>query len=192
MIRDFTYNTHRYFIYVIWMLITSVALDVDVSAKSEISKTVAYWKNKIQNNIHVFKDVLDIDENNLWCANSNPVAKDAKHQKLELDYCPTQPPEADYLPMCHKDEERDILEQPLSDIKDEDFDLSEIDEINESTYLKHEQNYKILLKEYTEVRELCKEAETSQMKKLCGDLDANMRKLLKLHENVQKLKRRVT
>ena len=174
------------------MLITSVALDVDLSAKSEISKRIAYWKTKIQNNIHIFKDVIDIDENNLWCANSKSVANDAKDQKLELDYCPVHSSEPIPLPMCHKDEERDILEQQLSDIKDEDLELSDMDEISESTYLKHEQSYQILLKEYTEVRELCKEAETSQLKKLCGDLDKNMRKLLKLHENVQKLKRRVT
>lgn len=79
----------------------------------------------------------------------------------------------------------------LNDIKDDDLQISETDEISESTYMQHEQNYKVLLKEYTEVQEVCKVAETDQMKNLFGDLDANMPKLLTMHENTQKLKRRM-
>ena len=160
-----------------------VALVVEVDAKSEISKRIKYWKTKIQDNIHVIKDVINIDENNLWCVNSIPVAK-----VLDLETCPTS---EEKLSICLKDEEKEQIVQKLNDIKDDDLQFSTTDKISESTYLQHEQNYKILLKEYTEVKELCKEAETSQLKKLCGDLDANMRKLLKLHENMQNLKRQM-
>ena len=164
---------------------TYVALVIEVNAKSEISKRIKYWKTKIQDNIHLFREIIDIDENNLWCVNSIPVAK---LQQLELETCPTS---EEKLSICHKDEEREQIVQKRNDINDDDLQFSETDKVSESTYLQHEQNYKILLKEYTEVKELCKEAETSQLKKLCGDLDANMRKLLKLHENMQNLKRRM-
>ena len=70
--------------------------------------------------------------------------------------------------------------------------MSDNDGISELSNLKHEQNYAYLLKEYTEVKELCKEAETSHVRKLCSGLEVNMRKLFKLHNNLQNLKRRVT
>ena len=177
------YSTNsRAFIFVFWMFISNVTVVVNV--QSEISERITYWKTMIQNNINVFKDVIEIDENNLWCAESVTNVDD---QQPERDTCPTQ---AEKLPICHKDEKREHFLETLNEMRDDDLQMSEIDGSSELSNLNH--NYKYLLKEYNEVKELCKEAETSHVRKLCSDLEANMRKLFKLHNNLENLKRRVT
>ena len=162
----------------------TMAIKSTTNASSEISDRVSHLKDLLKNNLKVLKDIIEIDEDSLWCEETVSNSPEQKPE-VELETCPIQ---KEKLPVCYKHEEVDQnLQLTAETLNDVESILEPIKAVDPD--LENELNYAYLLEEYKEMKELCKQTVTSYLKKLCKDLDANMQRLFKLHDHLQDLQR---
>lgn len=161
---------------------------------SDISDMVTYYKKLITKTIKVLKDVIPIDEDTLWCTHSSHGAEEHSQQTpaseeewVRDDTCPVQ--ENEKLPICNKYEDQENTLEALADTRSK-YDNAPRD-IREAE--KHyDSDFAMLIREYADTKEQCKEAVSANVKQMCKELDGNMQKLFQVHDTLQELRNRAS